>query len=835
MLFLKSKLLSFALFTLLISCIGFADHASDSVYSWKIKNVVHSEELENLDNQIQTLQKALENSVGFQQLYICGGSARSILDHIYLNKPLKMRDLDIVILAKRELQGEDVRLLAQSLEQLKVGTFDTSTFNRRPRHPHKIPFQQDTEYNAGFGFYLLTSTGLIIDLTVFENESDLALNGLLDIDTVKIVLQKGESLTHFFENANGSTFGELISNGKVIDQHQGYEHWIKKDPIVVHWHRIEVDPQFLLFRLIRDYAKMDALDLSKNLWRKLHNLCVSHKTGPSRDISQHLLKVLNDESAHQELKLLQELGAFQYWLPEFSKWLEKKDSHDLALILDNNLISPTQKFMLLVQQLPKDHQLETWFRGMYKLDLAAAIERSFELIPEAPTVDKKSLKSCMEQFSRQQREELEIQLQRIISSKALSHDERFDLIIRALVRCQKDSTNIVKTLIPDIGNESLKSLLAKIKGKRKGFLTGVFDPYQHGHTAIITAAVEQLVLDEILLIPIEVDPSRTTAPWADRVDMINIATQHIPEVRLPLQHHHELIKENTETFKNDDLKNLQPEDQFWHVMGSDAFERYSKYGLLKNEIYPLFIFYRPDYPLSIEIKDYPRQIIYFDLKEKAVDFSCNEVRSLTKAQKPIKNLVPEGVSDYIEKKQLYAFRGSLARPFYIMDKDETLYKAVKHYFPTIRQAANELPRFDGEDIQSIVEKRLEFSLKTGVENLIGIEFSIEIEGWEGFPGTMTSAWMKKTPPDLFKNMIKEGSLQKARLDVVLGYLGTDGQKIYISLNKDCDLQALIKVPGFQWQDLFYKPLPGRELSLVDLALARLVRDLLFQERVEDIK
>lgn len=822
-----------AILAITFSFYGYAANpSSELVYSWKMEQTVYSDELITLDKQIQELQLALEQSTGIQQIYICGGAARAILDHIYMDKPLKMRDLDIAILAHRKLNGDEVRLVAQSLEQLKIGALISNSFDFRPRLPTSIPFQPDTEYYAGYGFFLLTSNGMILDLSFFENEQDFELNGLMDIDTVKILLQRGESLIQFVEKAQKVSLNSLILEENVLDPFQGYSHWIMGDPSIIHWETIEADPHLLLFRLVRSYRKANLIPLPKDLWRKFHNLCASTKPKNSRRMSEHLLRVLNDESAHKELKLLQELGVFQHWLPELSSLIENKSSQDLAIILDNDLISPLQKLMLLVTQMPNEKRLETWFKSIYKFDLNMAIERSFDLIAGCPNIDKKFLRTSLEKVSPKNREELENQILRIVSSTVLSNEERFDLIIRSIALAQNinDPVNFIQNLIPDVTNERSKALVDKIKGKRKGFMTGVFDPIQNGHLAIINTAIEQLVLDEVLLIPVEVDNTRSTAPWQDRVAMIDSATKNIPEIRLPSYHHHESIKNDIGNFIEYYKETLQPEDPFWHIMGSDACERYAKYGLLEKEKHPLFILYRPGYPISLNTQNVKRPLTYLNWKECALDVSCNDVRTLVRAKRSVNHLVPDKVADYINKRQLYTLDGILAKPFYLADRDEALYKAAKHYLPTIRKLEKDIPFFYGEEIQSVVESKLEYAQKEGFQDLIIIETSLSIDNLKGFPGTMTGAWMKKISPQEFQNLIRIDSLMKAQLEVVVGFLGSHGEKVYININSDCNLQTLMENPSFHWENLFYKPLPSRELSLVDIAITRLVRNLLSKSR-----
>ena len=101
-----------------------------------------------------------------------------------------------------------------------------------------------------------------------------------------------------------------------------------------------------------------------------------------------------------------------------------------------------------------------------------------------------------------------------------------------------------------------------------------------------------------------------------------------------------------------------------------------------------------------------------------------------------------------------------------------------------------------------------------------------------FPGSLTSALIQQIPPDAFLNMIRSEALRNAELEVVVGYVGANHEKVFIHLNHSCHLKAYLESPNFQWQDLFYRPL-GRETSLVDSAMMRLVRTLLNQEYLKN--
>ncbi len=71
------------------------------------------------------------------------------------------------------------------------------------------------------------------------------------------------------------------------------------------------------------------------------------------------MRILDDDGlARKELKLLQELGVFQDWLPELNKWLKTVDDQELVGIPSKG-INPIQKLILLIDQLPHEKRSET--------------------------------------------------------------------------------------------------------------------------------------------------------------------------------------------------------------------------------------------------------------------------------------------------------------------------------------------------------------------------------------------------------------------------------------------------------------------------------------------
>jgi nicotinate-nucleotide adenylyltransferase len=73
-----------------------------------------------------------------------------------------------------------------------------------------------------------------------------------------------------------------------------------------------------------------------------------------------------------------------------------------------------------------------------------------------------------------------------------------------------------------------------VSGERIGWLGGSFDPVHEGHLHIARAALEELELDRVLLVPAHQPPhkrDRTLAPGADRLALLEIACASDPRLQ----------------------------------------------------------------------------------------------------------------------------------------------------------------------------------------------------------------------------------------------------------------------------------------------------------------
>jgi len=192
---------------------------------------------------------------------------------------------------------------------------------------------------------------------------------------------------------------------------------------------------------------------------------------------------------------------------------------------------------------------------------------------------------------------------------------------------------------------------------RIGIFGGTFDPPHNGHLDIAEAARRQLELDEVLFVPSNRNPLKPTKSAAskDRMEMVRravagregFAVSDIEIARGGPSYAYDTVSE---------LVYMQPAD-YWWIMGSDAlktFEAWKNPDKL-SRLCRLAVAVRPPTNLR-EIQErtsewlLPR-IDWIDIPPS--DASSTDIRLRVQANKPVANLLPSNVLDYINERKLY--------------------------------------------------------------------------------------------------------------------------------------------------------------------------------------
>jgi nicotinate-nucleotide adenylyltransferase len=184
---------------------------------------------------------------------------------------------------------------------------------------------------------------------------------------------------------------------------------------------------------------------------------------------------------------------------------------------------------------------------------------------------------------------------------------------------------------------------------------GTFDPIHHGHLVAASEAASFFGLDEVIFVP-------TGQPWQkegrhvsaaeDRYLMTVIATASNPRFSVSRVD----IDRPGETYTIDTLRDLRdergPDADFYFITGADALAKMISWRDA-DELFALAHFVgctRPGHQLSAP--DLPTDRISL-LEIPALAISSTECRERVKSGQPIWYLVPDGIVQYISKRDLY--------------------------------------------------------------------------------------------------------------------------------------------------------------------------------------
>lgn len=147
-----------------------------------------------------------------------------------------------------------------------------------------------------------------------------------------------------------------------------------------------------------------------------------------------------------------------------------------------------------------------------------------------------------------------------------------------------------------------------------GIIGGAFDPIHLGHTKIMAAAIEQLNLDQLLIIPTKNNPWKEKSIASDyqRIKMIQIATRHLKKavvdtIEIDMDDH----EKNYTIHTIEILKRKYAEDDLFYIVGMDQANLFDKWKKAKqiSKLVSLVTFARIGYKANDNIEKYHFQIL----------------------------------------------------------------------------------------------------------------------------------------------------------------------------------------------------------------------------------
>jgi nicotinate-nucleotide adenylyltransferase len=211
---------------------------------------------------------------------------------------------------------------------------------------------------------------------------------------------------------------------------------------------------------------------------------------------------------------------------------------------------------------------------------------------------------------------------------------------------------------------------------RLGILGGTFDPPHVGHLAVARAALAQLPLARVLLMPVNRNPFKGGAPDPgprERLEMCRLAAAGEERVEAcGLE-----IERGGASFTVDTLRAIHashPDVALTFILGADTaatlpswrepralaglteFAVAARGGTVREHVLQALA------PLAEELADDPAnglRVTFLDMPE--VDVSASEVRRRIAAGEPFEELVGPAVAGYIAEHRLYGYDGEAPR------------------------------------------------------------------------------------------------------------------------------------------------------------------------------
>ena len=189
---------------------------------------------------------------------------------------------------------------------------------------------------------------------------------------------------------------------------------------------------------------------------------------------------------------------------------------------------------------------------------------------------------------------------------------------------------------------------------RLGILGGTFDPIHEGHLALAHAAIDQLKLDRVVFVaafrhPLADKQSATVASAQDRSEMVKLATRGEPKFEVSdCEVKRKGVSYTVETLK--EFRRLYPKPhEIFFLTGGDWGKSLNQWKDIET-IFSLVRFVVAKRP-GFDTRNLPQKVEFLDFVP--LDVSSTEIRGRLKQGQPLASLVPEAVSDYIHKRQLY--------------------------------------------------------------------------------------------------------------------------------------------------------------------------------------
>jgi nicotinate-nucleotide adenylyltransferase len=194
--------------------------------------------------------------------------------------------------------------------------------------------------------------------------------------------------------------------------------------------------------------------------------------------------------------------------------------------------------------------------------------------------------------------------------------------------------------------------------RKIGVMGGTFDPIHHGHLVAASEVADRFSLDEVIFVPTGQPwqkSTRAVSPAEDRYLMTVVATASNPRFSTSRVD----VEREGPTYTADTLADLHaamPENKLFFITGADALQAILSWKRV-DEMFAHAHFVgvtRPGYELEDDhLPDGSVSLV----EVPAMAISSSDCRERVAAGRPVWYLVPDGVVQYISKRNLYRESG----------------------------------------------------------------------------------------------------------------------------------------------------------------------------------
>lgn len=331
-----------------------------------------SDELSNFSGRLRDIQNAVRKTCGADEIFLSGGGALSLLNHIFFGKPLMMRDTDIFVVLHRPIDKPEAERIAKALEREFSGKYPLRKVDKRVGFNPNLFAPENTRYAYAYSLGFESRYG-DIEISLHANVEDMALQGLTSIDRIKIPLHSSISLEeHVRTRFSNRTYSDLVREGLIIDNFDGYSDWMRKTTKVLNWGDIALDTPRREMRVIRMFVqKLGRNDLPINVRTRLFLLMRNYQGNPQ--ILAGLLKTLNHDRLGIELKIIDDSGLIAPWSEGLHREIQKRSSEELnRLLLAREKTDAGERLRILLNLLPVEERRKIILRDVVYVDKGLA-------------------------------------------------------------------------------------------------------------------------------------------------------------------------------------------------------------------------------------------------------------------------------------------------------------------------------------------------------------------------------------------------------------------------------------------------------------------------------